>query len=100
MIQPHGPRVLVKPDPAIETSPSGLLFLPNPKQNPYQSNSTGTIVAVGSRKSTTDGSDIPLESKVGDRVMFGKHMGTEMDTAEHGKCILMLEEYILAKMEA
>lgn len=72
-IKPLGDRVLIKPlDEQLDKV--GSLYIPDTaKEKPQE----GEIVAVGSGKKEGDKS-IPLEVKVGDRVLYGKYSGTEV----------------------
>ncbi|MBM4305528.1 MAG: co-chaperone GroES, partial [Deltaproteobacteria bacterium] len=58
----------------------------------------GKVIAVGKGKVTDEGKVIPLDVKVGDRILFGKYSGTEVkiDGEEH---LIMREEDILGIIE-
>ena len=88
---PLGDRVLVRPlspEEAGTRSPSGII-IPDTvsKEKPEQ----GTVVAVGPGKFDEDGEKrIPLEVKVGDRVMFTKYGYDEIKIGN-------VEHYILSE---
>jgi chaperonin GroES len=89
-IQPLADRVLVQVLEAEEKTKGGIVLPDTAKEKPQQAE----VVAVGKGK-VQDGKVIPLEVKVGDRILFGKYSGTEF--AVDGEEYLMLkEEDILA----
>jgi chaperonin GroES len=72
-VTPLGDRVLIKPASLEEmegaTTSFGIIIPDTAKEKPEQ----GTIVAVGTGKRTDDGKIVPLNVKVGDKVMFSKY---------------------------
>ena len=69
---PYGDRILVKPLSAEESgtvTSFGIIIPDTAKEKPEQ----GRVVAVGAGKKSDDGKVIPLQVKVGDRVMFSKY---------------------------
>jgi chaperonin GroES len=54
---------------------------------------TGTVVAVGSGRLTTDGTVVPLEVSVGDRVIFNKSYAVEIKE-DNNTFLLLREEQI------
>ncbi|MDO4282894.1 MAG: co-chaperone GroES [Clostridia bacterium] len=73
MLKPLGDRVVIKMIEEKETSKGGIL-LPSTAQ---EKSSVAEIVAVGPGK-CVDGKVIPLDVKVGDKVVFSKYAGTEI----------------------
>jgi chaperonin GroES len=73
-IRPLSDRVVVKPLPAEEVTKSGLVIPDTAKERPQQ----GEVIAVGPGRITDDGKKIPMEVKVGDKVLYGKYAGTEI----------------------
>lgn len=67
--KPYGDRVLVKPQPAEETTSFGIIIPDSTKEKPEQ----GVVVAVGPGKKNADGKLVPLEVKAGDKIMFSKY---------------------------
>ena len=74
-LKPLGDRVIVKQDDAEETTAGGLLLSSGSKEKP----TSGTVLAVGDGKTTDDGKTIPVPVKKGDRVIYGKYGGTEVE---------------------
>jgi len=73
-IRPLADRVIIKPAPAEEKTKGGLVLPDTAKEKPVQ----GEVIAVGPGRTTDDGTHIPMEVKVGDRVRYGKYPGTEV----------------------
>ena len=70
-----------------ETKTAGGIIIPDTaKEKPIQ----GEIVAVGPGARDETGKLIPLDVKVGDRVLFGKWSGTEVKI--DGKDLLIMKE--------
>jgi len=85
-IRPLHNNVLVERVEA-ETKPAGGIIIPDTaKEKP----SEGKIVAVGSGTKDENGKNIPLDVKVGDKVLFAKWGGTEIKV--EGKDLLILKE--------
>ena len=84
-VQPLGDRVLVKVLEAEEKTKGGIVLPDTAKEKPQQAE----VVAVGNGK-VQDGKTIPLEVKVGDKVLYGRYSGTELDL--EGEDYLMLKE--------
>ncbi len=83
-LKPLGDRVIVKQDEAEETTAGGLLLSSGSKEKP----TTGVVLAVGDGRVTEDGETIPVPVKVGDRVLYGKYGGTEIDV--DGETVMIL----------
>jgi chaperonin GroES len=89
-IAPLSDRVVVKALEETETMRGGLYIPDTAKEKPQQ----GEIVAVGPGR-TEDGKRIPMEVKVGDRVLYGKYSGTEV-TVEGDQYLILRESDVLA----
>jgi chaperonin GroES len=90
-IRPLSDRVVIKPLQAEERTKGGIYIPDTAKERPQQ----GEIVAVGPGRITEDGKKIPMEVKVGDRVLYGKYAGTEI-TVDGEEYLIMRESDILA----
>jgi chaperonin GroES len=63
------------------------LYIPDTaKEKPQR----GEIIATGSGRVTEDGKTLPLEVRVGDKILFGKYAGTELKI--NGEELLMMRE--------
>ena len=85
-IKPLADRVLVEPKAAETKTAGGLIIPDNAKEKPQE----GTVLAVGPGKK-----DEPMEVKVGDKVLYGKYAGTEIN-AEGKSYMIMSQSDILA----
>jgi chaperonin GroES len=85
-LTPLHDRVLVEPNAPEETTAGGIIIPDTAKEKPQE----GTIVAVGGGKITEDGKVLPLNVKVGDKVLFSKYGGT--DISVDGKEMLIMRE--------
>jgi len=91
-IQPLHDRVIVKRIEEEETTKGGIIIPDTAKEKPVE----GIVVAVGSGKVEGEGSKkVPLEVKNGDRVLFSKYAGTEIQI-EGEEHLIMKEEDIIA----
>jgi chaperonin GroES len=90
-LKPLADRVVIKPSPAEERSKGGIILPDTAKEKPV----VGEIVAIGPGKVTDDGKKVPMEVKVGDKVLYGKYSGTEV-TVEGEEYLIMREADIFA----
>ena len=72
-IKPLGDRVVIKVMESEETTKSGIVLPGAAKEKPMQ----GEILAVGSGE-IVEGKKVPLEVKVGDKVIYSKYSGSEV----------------------
>jgi chaperonin GroES len=93
-IRPLQDRVIVKRLEEEEKTKGGIIIPDTAKEKPQE----GKVIAVGKGKVTEDGKVIPLDVKVGDKILFGKYSGTEIKIGgeEH---LIMREEDILGIIE-
>lgn len=90
-VRPLHDRILVKRNEQAARSAGGL-FLPDSaaKEKPVE----GTVLAVGSGKVKDDGSVLPLQVAIGDRVVFGKYAGTEIKIDGEDRLILREDDVL------
>ena len=91
-LQPMADRVLVKPIEKEEKTKSGIYLPDTAKEKPQE----GEVLAVGPGKVSDDGKRIPMDLKVGDRVIYAKYGGTEIKV-EGEDLMILRESDILAK---
>jgi chaperonin GroES len=91
-LQPLGDRVLVKPIEKEEKTKSGIYLPDTAKEKPQE----GEIIAVGPGKYDETGKRIPMDLKVGDRVIYAKYGGTEIKV-DDVELMILRESDILAK---
>ena len=94
-LKPLGDRVIVEPVEKEEMTAGGIILPETAKEKPQQ----GTIVAVGPGRRDEDGDRIPMDVKVGDRVLFAKYAGTEVKLDGDEKVMVLKESDILAVVE-
>ena len=93
MLKPLADRVLVEVD-VEESKTAGGILLPDTAQKKSQK---GTVIAISSGKVLDNGERLPFEVAVGDRVLFAKYSGVDIE--EGGKKFLLLSERdILGKL--
>jgi chaperonin GroES len=90
-VKPIGDRVLIQPAEEREKTKGGILLPDTAKEKPHE----GKIVAVGEGKKTDEGKVIPLTLKVGDKVLYGRYSGTEVNVDEE-IYIMVKEEEVMA----
>jgi chaperonin GroES len=91
-ITPLHDRALVRRLEEKETAKGGIVIPDTAKEKPQE----GEVVAVGAGK-TEKGRRIPLDVKVGDRILFGKYTGNDIKIDGH-EYLILREEEILAKL--
>ena len=90
-LKPLADRVIIKPAAAEEKTKGGIILPDTAKEKPMQ----GEIVAVGPGKVSDDGKVIAPEVKVGDKVLYGKYSGTEVNI-DDTEYLIMRESDIFA----
>jgi chaperonin GroES len=94
-LRPLQDRILIKRVEEKETIKGGIIIPDTAKEKPQE----GEVVAVGHGKKTEDGKIIPLDVKVGDRVLFGKYSGNDIKIDEQ-EYLILREDEILGVLEA
>lgn len=85
-IKPLADRVLIEPTAAEETTLGGIIIPDSAKEKPLR----GTVLAVGQGTK-----DDPMVLKEGDKVLFGKYAGTEIEL-EGVKYLMMRQSDVFA----
>ena len=93
-IRPLQDRLIVKRIDEEETTAGGIIIPDTAKEKPQE----GKGVAVGKGKVGEDGKVHPLDVKKGDKILFSKYAGTEVniDGAEH---LIIREDDVLGVVE-
>ena len=94
-IRPLHDRVILKRMEEETTSSGGLVIPDSATEKPQR----GEIVAAGTGKRLESGEIIPLDVKIGDKVLFGKYSGTEVKV-NGDDLLVMREEDIMGVIEA
>jgi chaperonin GroES len=90
-VKPLYDRILVRRIETKEHKKGGIIIPDTAKEKPQE----GKVIAVGAgRLDEKTGKRLPLEVKVGDRVLIGKYSGTEIkiDDEEH---LILREDEVL-----
>jgi chaperonin GroES len=93
-VRPLHDRILVRRVEEEKKSKGGIIIPDTAKEKPQE----GRVIAVGTGKVLEDGTTRALEVSKGDRVLFSKYSGTEVDidALEH---LIIREEDVLAILE-
>jgi len=94
-IRPLQDRIIVKRIKEEEMTAGGIIIPDTAKEKPQE----GKVIAVGKGKVGEDGKVAKMDVKKGDRVLFGKYAGSEinMDGTEY---LIMREDDVLGVIEA
>jgi chaperonin GroES len=93
-IRPLHDRVIVKRLDEEKKTASGIVIPDSAAEKPDQ----GEVLSVGKGKLTDEGKLVPLEVKVGDRVLFGKYSGQTV-RLKGDELLVMREEDIMGVVE-
>ena len=77
-LRPLGDRVVVKPVEKEERTKSGIVLPDTAKEKPQE----GIVEAVGTGRILDNGTKVPMELKVGDKVLYAKYAGNEFKLDE------------------
>ena len=94
-IRPLHDRIIVERLEEETKTAGGLIIPDTAKEKPQQ----GKVIAVGKGKKTEDGKILPLDVKVGDKILFGKYAGTEIKL-EGKEFLMMREDDVLGVVES
>ncbi|MCX7628030.1 MAG: co-chaperone GroES [Methylophilaceae bacterium] len=94
-IRPLHDRVIIKRLEEERKTASGIVIPDTAAEKPDQ----GEVIAVGPGKRDDSGRLIPLDVKVGDKVLFGKYAGQTVKVAGE-ELLVMREEDIMGVVEA
>lgn len=94
-IRPLYDRIVVKRIEEQETIRGGIIIPDSAKEKPQEAE----VMAVGQGKRLEDGTLVPVDVKVGDRILFGKYSGSEikLDGEEY---LIMREDEVLGILDA
>jgi chaperonin GroES len=93
-VRPLHDRVIVKRVEEEAKTKGGIIIPDTAKEKPIE----GKVVAVGKGKILENGNQQPLEVKKGDKILFGKYAGTEINI-EGDEHLIMREDDIVAIVE-
>ena len=90
-VKPLADRVVIRALEETEQMRGGLYIPDTAKEKPQQ----GEVIAVGPGKFDDKGNRVPMDVKVGDKVLYGKYSGTEV-TIEDQQYLILRESDVLA----
>jgi chaperonin GroES len=93
-IRPLNDRVIVQRIAEEEVTKGGIIIPDSAKEKPQE----GKVIAVGNGKVLENGTKLPMDVKVGDKILFGKYAGTEIKI-EGEELLMMREDDILGVIE-
>lgn len=88
-IKPLGDRLIVKPIER-ETMKGGIIIPDTAKEKPME----GEVLAAGPGKLDDKGARMPMDVKVGDKVLYGKYSGTEVKLDDETLLIIHQDEIL------
>ncbi len=89
-VRPLHDRLLVQRNDSATQTAGGLYLPETAKEKPVE----GTVLAVGDGRLTEEGKSLPLQVKVGDRIIFGKYSGTEIKLDGEERLILREDDVL------
>ncbi len=93
-IRPLQDRIIVKRLEEEEMTKGGIIIPDSAKEKP----SEGLVIAVGKGKISENGTQLPLDVKKNDRILFGKYAGTDIKI-EGDEFLIMREDDVLGVIE-
>jgi chaperonin GroES len=91
-LKPLEDRIVVRPVEGEETTVSGIVIPDTAKEKPQE----GEVLAVGPGR-FEDGTRVPLDVSVGDRVIYSKYGGTEVTVDGEDLLILSARDVLAVK---
>ena len=95
VLKPLADRVVVKPSQAEEKTKGGIVLPDTAKDKPQE----GEVIAVGTGKVLDNGTKLPLEVKVGDKVVYSKYSGSEIKIDGEDYLIIRESDVLAIKTE-
>jgi len=93
-IRPLHDRVIIRRMEEERTSPGGIVIPDSATEKPIK----GEVIAVGNGKVLDSGEVRGLDLKTGDKVLFGKYSGTEVNV-DGEELLVMKEDDVMAVIE-
>ena len=92
-LEPLNDRIVITPLHQEQVLASGIVIPDSAKEKPQQ----GEVVAVGPGRRDDDGARVPMDVEIGDRILYKKYTGQEIQI-ENIDLIVLEEREILAKV--
>lgn len=106
MIEPTEDRVLIRSEGAYyaQERPSGLVVAADDTVVDRGAPEIGEVLAVGpgrsyvSKDPVDTGSRVPMDVEVGDRVLFNRYAGDDIESLTQERLVMMRQDEILARI--
>jgi chaperonin GroES len=96
-VRPLHDRILVKRIEEKESVKGGIIIPDTAREKPQE----GVVIAVGQGKKNDKGEHVPLDVKVGDRILWSKYSGTDLPVKiDEEDYLIVREEEVLGVIEA
>ena len=92
-LKPLNDRIVIKPLQQEQVLSSGIVIPDSAKEKPQQ----GEVIAVGPGKRDDGGERVPLDIELGDRILYKKYTGQEIQI-DNEDLIVLEEREVLAKL--
>ena len=92
-VRPLHDRMLVRRIEEKEMARGGIIIPDTAREKPME----GKVLAVGNGRILEDGKKLALDVKVGDKILFGKYSGTEIEI-DGEDVVIVREDEVLAIM--
>ena len=92
-LEPLNDRIVITPLHQEQVLASGIVIPDSAKEKPQQ----GEVVAVGPGRRDDDGARVPMDVAIGDRILYKKYTGQEIQI-DNTDLIVLEEREILAKV--
>jgi chaperonin GroES len=96
-IRPLNDQVLIRKDTPRDTTDGGIAIPDTAKK---ESVASGIVLVVGPGSTAMDGTRVPIDVKVGQRVFFNGHSGSDLDVRGQTNLVVVSEFDLLAVPEA
>jgi chaperonin GroES len=93
-VRPLHDLLLVRRLEGKETARGGIVIPDTAKEKPME----GKVLAAGNGRVLDNGTKVALDVKVGDRILFGKYSGTEINV-DGEEVVVVREDEVLAIVE-
>ncbi len=94
-VRPLHDRIIVKRVEEESKTAGGIIIPDSAKEKPQE----GVVIAVGGGRITDEGKVIELDVKTGDRILFGKYVGSDSINIEGEEHLILRESDVLAIIE-
>ena len=94
-LRPLEDRVVVRVKEAEETVEGGIILPEAAQQKPQE----GEVLAVGPGRLSDDGERLPMDVKVGDRVIFAKYGGTNVKLGDDEVLVLRADDILALRSD-